>query len=353
MIGPNGKVMVFCELCNKELADPSSLYRHKKIHTNEKPHMCPYCFKVFIQRYNMRQHLCTHRDLNFTTSMLMLLNDDQLRSHLMDNLNTEIVNDSDDPELLNKWRAIAAEIRAEKARKAALNESQPPGAKKEKKVAARKRSKKASLQQAAVMQRAAVMQQTVSADAVPYSPQQQTAQGMMPSPQQAQMLQMLQARRVSPPPATIRFPPQQTQMMSHQQQEVVSPLPAPLLFPQQAQLMGVSPPPAPMLSPQQAQLMALQHQAVQGMSSSQQVQLLALQQQAVQGMSPPSASMLPPQQQAPNHLFLQHFQQLQQLQLLQSQQQQQQGLLQQFQLQQPQAQGQQQRQEEEDDVDMD
>ena len=44
-IGPNGKPSVECEDCGKVLADPSSLYRHRKIHTGEKPHKCPYCDK--------------------------------------------------------------------------------------------------------------------------------------------------------------------------------------------------------------------------------------------------------------------------------------------------------------------
>jgi len=60
-IGPNGKPSVECEECGKTLADPSSLYRHRKIHTGEKPHKCPFCEKRFIQRYNMKQHIKTHR----------------------------------------------------------------------------------------------------------------------------------------------------------------------------------------------------------------------------------------------------------------------------------------------------
>ena len=44
-IGANGKESVECEECGKELADPSSLYRHKKIHTGERPHKCPFCPK--------------------------------------------------------------------------------------------------------------------------------------------------------------------------------------------------------------------------------------------------------------------------------------------------------------------
>ena len=52
--------MVKCEICQKELADPSSLYRHRKIHNGEKPHSCPYCDRKFIQRYNMVQHMKVH-----------------------------------------------------------------------------------------------------------------------------------------------------------------------------------------------------------------------------------------------------------------------------------------------------
>ena len=44
-IGPNGKPSVKCEECGKLLADPSSLYRHRKIHVREKPHKCPFCEK--------------------------------------------------------------------------------------------------------------------------------------------------------------------------------------------------------------------------------------------------------------------------------------------------------------------
>ena len=42
-IGANGKAAVACEVCGKKLADPSSLYRHRKIHSGDKPHKCPYC----------------------------------------------------------------------------------------------------------------------------------------------------------------------------------------------------------------------------------------------------------------------------------------------------------------------
>ena len=78
-MGSNGKAAVKCEECGKVLADPSSLYRHRKIHTGEKPHKCPQCpryaefkpgfifynswifIRRFIQRYNMKQHYKTHK----------------------------------------------------------------------------------------------------------------------------------------------------------------------------------------------------------------------------------------------------------------------------------------------------
>ena len=44
-VSSTGKPMIKCEECGKVLADPSSLYRHRKIHTGEKPHTCPFCHK--------------------------------------------------------------------------------------------------------------------------------------------------------------------------------------------------------------------------------------------------------------------------------------------------------------------
>jgi len=61
IVSASGKAAVKCEECGKVLADPSSLYRHRKIHTGEKPHKCPYCDRRFIQRFNMKQHIKTHR----------------------------------------------------------------------------------------------------------------------------------------------------------------------------------------------------------------------------------------------------------------------------------------------------
>ena len=48
----NDKQFVRCdqEGCTKILTDPSSLYRHKKIHTRDKQHICALCEARFIQR---------------------------------------------------------------------------------------------------------------------------------------------------------------------------------------------------------------------------------------------------------------------------------------------------------------
>jgi hypothetical protein len=84
ILGPNGKPMVACEICGKELADPSSLYRHRKIHSGEKPHSCPFCHRRFIQRYNMRQHLKTHRFKGVSQEMIDKLEPD-LREVFLNN----------------------------------------------------------------------------------------------------------------------------------------------------------------------------------------------------------------------------------------------------------------------------
>ncbi len=74
--GGSGKPYVKCPKCEKELADPSSLYRHKKIHDGNKPHMCLLCDKTFIQRYNMRQHLGTHAPHPQKASVILRLEED-------------------------------------------------------------------------------------------------------------------------------------------------------------------------------------------------------------------------------------------------------------------------------------
>ena len=59
-IGPTGKPMVQCCVCSFSFADSSSLYRHRKIHIDERPHKCPHCERRFIQRVIMMKHSIVH-----------------------------------------------------------------------------------------------------------------------------------------------------------------------------------------------------------------------------------------------------------------------------------------------------
>ena len=84
MIGATGKPMVKCEICGKELADPSSLYRHRKIHNGEKPHKCLYCERRFIQRYNMVQHMKVHeKKMRRQQAMDLQAKEAELQSELL------------------------------------------------------------------------------------------------------------------------------------------------------------------------------------------------------------------------------------------------------------------------------
>jgi hypothetical protein len=100
-IGANGKPAVACEICGKKLADPSSLYRHRKIHNGEKPHECPFCGRKFIQRYNMTQHIKTHFKARGINSLAN--NPATLANFLQQNRNT-LAEYQIPQDMINSWQ---------------------------------------------------------------------------------------------------------------------------------------------------------------------------------------------------------------------------------------------------------
>ena len=51
---------VECDICGRMLVNAGSLVRHRKVHTQDKPHKCETCGATFAERFNLKHHLKTH-----------------------------------------------------------------------------------------------------------------------------------------------------------------------------------------------------------------------------------------------------------------------------------------------------
>lgn len=62
---PGSHFRHICEVCPKEFNDKTTLERHKRTHTGEKPYLCTYlnCGKAFADATNLKRHEGTHLGL--------------------------------------------------------------------------------------------------------------------------------------------------------------------------------------------------------------------------------------------------------------------------------------------------
>ena len=116
MGGLGNKPAVTCEICGKKLADPSSLYRHRKIHSGDKPHKCPYCTRRFIQRYNfqiLQNSFNVSNNLKIFSSSYNQINHCSYRYNMKQHIKThrlERMTEEEKAEYLPKHKSSAAAV---------------------------------------------------------------------------------------------------------------------------------------------------------------------------------------------------------------------------------------------------
>ena len=88
MIAHNDSEELKCNICSKVFSSKSSLRRHVKTHTGEKPFTCLTCGKKFFQKYDLVRHKVAHSEVKpFKCSICpegrFFKTKDALNSHLV------------------------------------------------------------------------------------------------------------------------------------------------------------------------------------------------------------------------------------------------------------------------------
>ena len=65
--GAKRKIGHECDVCEKVFRYPSSLARHMRTHTNEKPYECDVCWKCFSQSQHLKRHMRIHTQKKCTS----------------------------------------------------------------------------------------------------------------------------------------------------------------------------------------------------------------------------------------------------------------------------------------------